>query len=108
MDSGGRPHSIEVVLDTGFTGYLTLPTHTIRDLELPSVGRRIFELANGELFDFHVYLGSILWHGRAGNALVLQSDGVLLLGMALIWGSRVTVDALNDGVVTIEELRPVS
>ena len=49
MDGAGRPRSMEVVLDTGFTGYLTLPPESIRQLELPSVGQRTFELANGEL-----------------------------------------------------------
>ena len=93
-------------MDTGFTGYLTLPSQSIRDLGLPSVGQRTFELANGELFDFQVYLGSVSWHGRPGDVLVLQSDSVPLLGMALLWGSRVTMDALNDGEVAIDELSP--
>ena len=106
MDGEGRPRSVEVVLDTGFTGYLTLPPGSIRQLGLPSVGQRTFELANGELFEFQVYLGSVSWHGRPSDVLVLQSDSVPLLGMTLLWGSRVTMDALNDGEVTIEELRP--
>ena len=106
MDGEGRPWSVEVVLDTGFTGYLTLPPESIRQLGLPSVGQRTFELANGELFEFQVYLGSVSWHGRPSDVLVLQSDSVPLLGMTLLWGSRVTMDALNDGEVTIEELRP--
>ena len=46
------------------------------------------------------------WHGRPSDVLVLQSDSVPPLGMTLLWGSRVTMDALNDGEVTIEELRP--
>ena len=106
MDGEGRPRSVDVVLDTGFTGYLTLPPESIRQLGLPSVGQRTFELANGELFEFQVYLGSVSWHGRPSDVLVLQSDSVPLLGMTLLWGSRVTMDALNDGEVTIEELRP--
>ena len=106
MDGEGRPRSVEVVLDTGFTGYLTLPPESIRQLGLPSVGQRTFELANGELFEFQVYLGSVSWRGRPSDVLVLQSDSVPLLGMTLLWGSRVTMDALNDGEVTIEELRP--
>ncbi len=75
---------------------------------LPSVGQRTFELANGELFDFQVYLGSVSWHSRISDVLVLQSDSAPLLGMALIWGSRVTMDAYSDAEVTIEELQPAS
>ena len=106
MDSEGLPRSVEVVLDTGFTGYLTLPTESIHQLDLPSVGQRTFELANGEIFEFQVYIGSVSWHGRPSDVLVLQSDSVPLLGMTLLWGSQITIDASTDGGVTIEELSP--
>ena len=106
MDAESRFQPIEVILDTGFTGYLTLPTESIQVLGLPSVGRRTFELANGELFEFEAYLAAVSWHGRLSDALVLKSDSTPLLGMTLLWGSRVTVDALTDGQVTIEELEP--
>ena len=93
-------------MDTGFTGYLTLPQESIRQLGLRSVGQRTFELANGDLFDFQVYLGSVSWHDHANDVLVLESDIVPLLGMTLLWGSRVTVDASTGGEVAIEELPP--
>ena len=96
-----------MVLDTGFTGYLTLPADSIRLLGLQPVGQRTFELANGELSEFEVYLGSVSWHGRPTDVLVLQSDGVPLLGMTLLWGSRITVDALIGGAVEVEELAPL-
>ena len=104
MDGSGRSQSLEFVLDTGFTGYLTLPPESIRRLALRSVGQRTFELANGDLFDFQVYIGSVSWHGRPSDVLVLESDSAPLLGMTLLWGSKVTVDALHNGQVTIEEL----
>ncbi len=106
IDGEGRPRSLEVILDTGFTGYLTLPPESIRQLGLTSIGQRTFELANGELFEFAAYLAMVSWHGRLRDVLVLQSDSVPLLGMTLLWGSRVTVDALDDGEVIIEALPP--
>ena len=106
IDGEGRPQPLEAILDTGFTGYLTLPTGSIQQLGLRSVGQRSFELANGELFEFEAYLAAVSWHGRISDALVLKSDSAPLLGMTLLWGSRVTVDALTDGEVTIEELAP--
>jgi clan AA aspartic protease len=95
---------VEVILDTGFTGYLTLPAETIRQLGLASVGRRTFELANGELFEFEAYLASVSWHENLTDALVLRSDSDPLLGMTLLWGSRVTLDAIAQGEVSIEDL----
>ncbi len=35
FDGEGRPQPLDVVLDTGFTGYLTLPADSIRLLGLP-------------------------------------------------------------------------
>ena len=95
---------MEFVLDTGFTGYLTLPPGSIRQLQLQVVGQRTFELANGDLFDFQVYIASVSWHGRPSDVLVLESDSAPLLGMTLLWGSRVTVDAYAGGQVTIEKI----
>ena len=51
-DAGDRPQPLGVVLDTGFTGYLPLSTETIQQFRLLSVGRRTFEPANREFFDF--------------------------------------------------------
>ena len=107
IDGEGSIRSLEVVLDTGFTGYLTLPTGTVQQLGLRSVGERTFELANGELFAFEAFLAAVSWHGRLRDVLVLKSDSAPLLGMTLLWGSRVTMDTLTEGEVTIEELLPV-
>ena len=106
MDGEGRPKSLEVILDREFTGCLMLPPESIRQLGLLSVGQRTFELANGDLFEFEANLAVVSWHGRLSDVLVLNSDSVPLLGMTLLWGSRVTMDALDDGEVTIEELPP--
>lgn len=106
MDGEGRPRSLEVILDTGFTGYLTLPPESIRQMGLTFIGQRTFELANGELFEFAAYLAMVSWHGRLRDVLVLQSDSVPLLGMSLLWGSRVTVNALDEGEVIVEALPP--
>ena len=104
IDGDGNPRLLEVILDIGFTGYLTLPSEAIEQLDLPFVGQRTFELANGELFRFDAYLAAVSWHGSLRDALVLQSDSTPLLGMTLIWGSRVTLDALTRGEVIFEQL----
>ena len=108
IDSAGHPRSLEVSLDTGYTGSLSLPTEIVQWLGLPSVGQRTFELANGELFEFDVYLSTVTWHERTTDALVLRSEGSPLLGMTLLWGSRITLDAFNGGEVTIEEVEPAA
>ena len=107
IDGEGSIQSIEAILDTGFTGYLTLPTDSIQRLGIRSVGQRTFELANGQLFEFEAFLAAVTWHGRLRDVLVLKTDSAPLLGMTLLWGSRVTIDAFIDGEVKIEELPPI-
>ncbi len=107
IDGEDSIQSIEAILDTGFTGYLTLPTDSLQRLGIRSVGQRTFELANGVLFEFEAFLTAVTWHGRLRDVLVLKSDSAPLLGMTLLWGSRVTVDAIIDGEVKIEELPPI-
>ena len=104
VDDRSLYQSVEVILDTGFTGYLTLPTGLIDRLGLLSVGQRTFELANGDLFEFEAYLASVSWQGSQRDVLVLKSDSAPLLGMTLLWGSRIIIDASADGEVLIEDL----
>ncbi len=104
LDRDGRSHPVDVVLDTGFTGSLTLPPETIRLLGLLYIGMRTFELADSQQVRFDTYLGSVSWHDRERLVVTLESDGAPLLGTRLLWGSRVTMDALAGGAVEIEEL----
>ena len=108
MGDDGHSRSVEAVLDTGFNGSLSLPTDIVQMLGLQSVGQRTFELANGELFEFDVYLAAVAWHEQTTEVLVLRSEGDPLLGMALLWGSRITFDALDGGEVSIEKVEPAA
>ena len=46
-DSSGHLHTIELVIDTGFNGDLTLRTAQISALGLPSRGALVTQLADG-------------------------------------------------------------
>ena len=94
----------ETVIDTGFTGWLTLPKDTVMELELTYYGQRRVVLANGEYRVSDIYSALVSWHGRSRPALVHQSDGKPLIGMALLTGSRLTVDAWEGGDVTVAEV----
>ena len=104
----GRPHPVDVVMDTGFTGYFALPADTIQQLGLSSVGRRTLELANGELLEFEAYLAVVSWHDCLTDVLVLRTDDVSLLGLNLLWDSRITLDVTTQGEVSVEDLKEQS
>jgi clan AA aspartic protease len=104
LDNTGRSWPINAVVDTGFTGDVSLPTSTIRSLSLRPLGQRLFTLADGELSVMNAYSGRVLWHERQHDVVVIQSEDTAIIGMNLIWGNRVTLEARTDGDVSIEEL----
>jgi clan AA aspartic protease len=92
------------MLDTGFNGYLTLPTALIAALGLPLVGNRQATLADGSVVALDVYRAEVVWDGEIREVLVLAAEGGVLVGTALLYGSRVTVEFLDGGPVLIERL----
>lgn len=95
---------IEVVLDTGFTGYLVLPSDLINHLRLQLIGTRNVILGDGSNVTLDQYRGKVLWHNVERIVYVLRSDAELLVGMSLLHGSRVTLDVVTNGNVTIDVL----
>ena len=96
--------SIDFAIDTGFTAWLTLPPDIIREFGLVYQGTRTVTLANGEQDPREIYLAFIEWHGRILPRLVHESASNPLLGMGLLTGSRLTVESVAGGSVTIEEM----
>lgn len=94
---------VEVDIDTGFTGWLTLPEAIIRELGVASYGRRPTFLANNELRRSALYRVMIAWHGVIRSVQVLQAEGRPLIGMSLLADCRLTVAAWAGGEVVIEE-----
>lgn len=52
----GQWEELKVVIDTGFTGYLTLPPASITALQLPFQQRQTYTLGDGTDVEFDVYL----------------------------------------------------
>ncbi len=96
--------TVEVTVDTAFTSWLTLPQSIIRELGLQYRGTRRVILADGSRPETHLYLAFISWRGNTLPRLVHQSDSNPLLGMGLLAGSKLTVEAVAGGNVVIEEI----
>ncbi len=103
MDAYGEPQPFEVIVDTGFTGWLTLPESDIRRLGLVHAGHRYSITASGNAERFEFYRAWVSWHGQLHWVEVFESIDQPLLGMEFLEGSRVAVDAWDDGNVIIEE-----
>ena len=100
----GRQQEIEAVVDTGYTGWLTLPPRVITALNLRwrTVGRGI--LADGSVSAFDVYQGKAVWDGRIRSVFVDEFDATPLLGMALLRGYEYKMQVRARGKVTIRRL----
>ena len=94
--------SLEIILDTGFNGELVLPRESIRDLELSYRGRTLSILADGREVGADYYDGVVLWHGRRLAVEIVETAGESLLGMALLLGNHISIDARVGGEVLIE------
>lgn len=100
----GRDEQIEAVIDTGFTGELTLSPRTVESLSLRFQGDGTATLADGSVESFEIYRAALFWHGLPRLVLVYAVPGPPLIGMELLRGSELRVEATRGGRVEIEEL----
>ena len=56
----------------------------------------------------NVYMARVVWHGRERDVLVSEVEGEPLVGISLLYGSRLTVDVIEGGSAAIEELPQAS
>src|SRR5213596_3264457 len=100
----GRKQEIEAVVDSGYTGWLTLPPAVIAALNLRwrSFGRGI--LADGSVSLFDVYQAKVEWDGRVRSTFVDEFDATPLVGMALLRGCEFKMQVRARGKVTIKRL----
>jgi clan AA aspartic protease len=100
----GRQQEIEAVVDTGYTGWLTLPPHVIGALNLPWRSFGCGTLADGSVSLFDVYQAKVVWDGRVRSVFVDEFAATPLVGMALLKGREFRMQARARGRVTIKPL----
>jgi len=103
-NSTGQREVIDTVIDTGFDGFLSLPSEIIVRLGLPWTISNPATLGDGSevLFDF--YTGTVIWDGQYRTIDIAESETEPLLGMAILYGYRLQVDNVEGGIVKIEAL----
>ena len=99
-----RQARVEFVLDTGFTGVLTLPPDACAALELPLLRSQPAGLADGSRVMLEVYEATLLWDGAERQVEVMAVSSAPLVGMTLLEGSDVRLQVAEGGLVTIEPL----
>lgn len=92
------------MIDTGFSGDLTLPASVIDPLELTWLGREPGILADGSIDLFDVYSGAVLWDSRPRTIEIEAVDTQPLVGMSLLHRHSLRVDVVEGGLVEISSL----
>jgi clan AA aspartic protease len=103
-NSIGEREFVNTLIDTGFDGFLSLPSEIINRLELPWRTSNIATLGDGSktLFDF--YTGIVIWDGQYRTIDIAESETEPLIGLAILRGYRLQVDNIEGGIVKVEEL----
>jgi clan AA aspartic protease len=95
---------IDAVIDTGFDGFLSLPSEIIVRLGLPWRTSNTATLGDGSEILFDFYIGTVIWDGQYREIDIAASETEPLLGMAMLYGYRLQVDTIEGGTVKIEAL----
>ena len=95
---------VEFIVDTGFSEAVTLTPDVISRLNLQFSRDMTLTLGDGTTRTFGIYNAYVMWHGRPCAVEVISSDSRLFVGMGLLRGSNLNVDAVPGGAVTISEL----
>jgi len=98
----GRATTVAAVIDTGYTGELSLSGEVIQAIGLTSLGQRSGKLADGSVIQLNIFAAKVVWHGALRDVTVLQTDGGALVGMCLLEGQRISMDVIRGGEVRIE------
>ncbi|MCY7272792.1 MAG: clan AA aspartic protease [Phormidesmis sp. CAN_BIN44] len=102
---GSPKVTVDAVIDTGFTSFLSLPLSMITDLGLPWHYRDVGTLGDGSEVVFEIYKAAVIWNGQNQIVDVAASEADPLVGMGLLYGFKLQIEAVEGGLVTIEALK---
>ena len=98
----GQAQNIEAVVDTGYSGFLTLPTTVVTELGLhfAYIGRAL--LANDDEVSFDVHDVTVLWDGQPRHIKADATGSTPLMGMLLLDRHNLNIEVESGGRVVIQ------
>lgn len=106
VDAIGAFRTLEVVVDTGFTGAFTLPERIAQELGLQSIDARDVIQASGQIFRAGVCAARLLWHGQPTDVRTYLMGSRPMIGVELLAYCHLAIDWWEGGEVRIEERAP--
>ena len=98
----GQASEIEAIIDTGFTGFLTVTPALATELGLSLEGTSRATLADGSEVNFDVYDVAALWDGQPRYVLADAADTTPLVGMRMLDRHNLNIDVEDGGRVVIQ------
>ena len=98
----GQVREVEAVIDTGYSGFLTLPAALVAGLGLPYVFSSSATLADDTEVGFSVHRAMVLWDGSPRNVEADAVGSTPLVGMLLLDGHDLSVQVRDGGRVLIQ------
>jgi clan AA aspartic protease len=92
---------VDTVIDTGFTGFLTLPPALITSMNLAFRTQVNIKLGDGTIHQFDTYEVEVDWDGVWQLVVATAIEGDPLIGTRLLAGHQVFVEFVPGGVVDI-------
>jgi len=92
----------ELVVDTGFTGGLSLSAEMVEELGIPFFRRLEAELADGKTHKYSAHLAAIVWHRKALEVVTYAIGERPLLGTALLEGNDLFAKFKENENFTLE------
>ncbi|HBR00933.1 MAG TPA: aspartyl protease [Cyanobacteria bacterium UBA11691] len=104
VTTDGIDFTIDAMLDTGFSGWLTLDIQDLDGLDVQYIGTQNMQLATGEEVEFNLYTGSIYFDRQEVNIIIHAALGIpqVLLGRQLLINRRLVVD-ISSSILTLGE-----
>ncbi len=96
--------SVRAVIDTGFTGDLTLSKAIINELGFTIRGIQAVILGDGSLHNFEMCAGAVIWDGQMKRVEINAAETDSLVGMGLLEGYKLEIEGRAGGEVRITPL----
>jgi clan AA aspartic protease len=100
-DANGQTQAIDVKVDTGFTGFLSLPVAMVASLGLVATRQDGVRIGDGSIVIAPVHSAVVVWDGKARRVDVHAMGVERLIGMRMLASHDLAMRVQDGGPISI-------